>query len=67
MKTTNYVVTVHWVAGKRSYLTTSFEEAIEVASSFKKMFPELRITLKRERREFEYWLNIILESAQQAT
>ena len=67
MKTTNYVMTVYWVTGARAYLTTSLEEALEVASSFKKMFPELRITLKRERREFEYWLSIILESAQQAT
>lgn len=67
MKTTNYVVTVYWVTGKRSYLTTSFEEAIEVASSFKKIFPELRITLKRERREGEYWLSLILENAQPVT
>lgn len=51
MKTTNYVMTVYWVTGARAYLTPSLGEALEVASSFKKMFPELRITLKRERRE----------------
>lgn len=67
MKTTNYVMTVYWVTEARVYLTTSLEEALEVASSLKKVFPTLRITLKRERREFEYWLSIILESAQPAT
>lgn len=67
MKTTNYVMTVYWVTGARVYLTSSLEEAIEVASSLKKVFPKLRITLKRERREFEYWLSLILESVQQAT
>lgn len=50
MKTTNYVLTVYWLTGARAYLTTSLEEAFEVASSFKKVFPTLRITLKRERR-----------------
>ena len=67
MKTINYVLTVYWVTGKRLYLTSSLEEALEVASSFKKVFPTLRITLKRERRDFEYWLSLILASAQQAT
>lgn len=66
MKTANYVMTVYWVTGARVYLTTSLEEALEVASSLKKVFPTLRITLKRERREFEYWLGLILGSAQQA-
>lgn len=66
MKTTNYVMTVYWVTGARVYLTTSLEEALEVASSLKKVCPTLRITLKRERREFEYWLSLILGSAQQA-
>ena len=66
MKTTNYILTVYWIAGARAYLTTSFEEAFEAACSFKKVFPTLRITLKRERREFEYWLNLIIGSAQQA-
>lgn len=67
MKTTNYVLTVYLVTGACAYLTTSLEEAFEVASSFKKVFPTLRITLKRERRDFEYWLSLILASAQQAT
>lgn len=66
MKTTNYVMTVYWITGARAYLTTSLEEALELASSLKKVFPTLRITLKRERMEFEYWLNLILESAQPA-
>lgn len=64
MKTTNYVLTVYWPKGARVYLSTSLEEAIEVASSLKKVFPTLRITLKRERRDFEYWLSLILENAQ---
>lgn len=63
MKTTNYVLTVYWVTGKRSYITSSFEEAFECASNFKKRFPTLRITLKRERRDFEYWLSLILGNA----
>ena len=67
MKTTNYVLTVYWLTGARAYLTTSLEEAFEVADSIKKVFPKLRITLKRERREFEYWLSLILASAQQVT
>lgn len=67
MKTTNYVLTVYWLTGARIYLTTSLEEALEVASSFKKEFPTLRITLKRERRETEYWLSLILANAQQVT
>ena len=67
MKTTNYILTVYWITGARAYLTTSLEEAFEVASSFKKVFPTLRITLKRERRDFEYWLSLILANAQQDT
>lgn len=67
MKTTNYILTVYWLTGARVYLTNSLEEALEVASSLKKVFPKLRITLKRERRDFEYWLSLILENAQQAT
>jgi hypothetical protein len=67
MKTTNYILTVYWLTGARAYLTTNLEEALELASSLKKVFPTLRITLKRERREFEFWLNLILESAQQGT
>ena len=66
MKTTNYILTMYWITGACVYLTTSLEEALEVASSYKKVFPTLRITLKRERREFEYWLSLILGSAQQA-
>ena len=50
MKTTNYILTIYWLTGARAYLTTSFEEAFEAACSFKKVFPTLRITLKRERR-----------------
>lgn len=64
MKTTNYVLTVYWLTGARAYLTTSLEEALELAGSLKKVFPTLRITLKRERRDFEYWLSLILENAQ---
>lgn len=67
MKTTNYVLTAHWHTGKRNYLTESLEEALEWASTIKKDFPTLRITLKRERREFEYWLSLILENVQQDT
>lgn len=67
MKTMNYVLTVYWLTGARAYLTTSLEEAFEVASSLKKVFPTLRITLKRERRDFEYWLSLILENAQPVT
>lgn len=67
MKTTNYVLTVYWPKGARAYLTTSLEEALEVASSLKKVFPTLRITLKRDRRDFEYWLSLILGNAQPAT
>lgn len=67
MKTMNYVLTVYWLTGARAYLTTSLEEALELACSLKKVFPTLRITLKRERREFEYWLSLILGSAHQAT
>lgn len=66
MKTTNYVLTVYWFTGKRSYIMTTFEEAFEYASSLKKEFPILRITLKRERRDLEYWLRLILGNAQQA-
>lgn len=65
MKITNYVMTVHWLVGKRSYFTTTIEEAIEWASYLKKEFPTLRITLKRERRDSEYWVNLILGNAQQ--
>lgn len=64
MTTTNYVLTVYWLTGARAYLITSLEEAFELASSLKKVFPTLRITLKRERRDFEYWLSLILENAQ---
>ena len=67
MKIMNYVLTVYWARGARAYLTTNLEEALELASSLKKVFPTLRITLKRERREFEFWLNLILESAQPVT
>lgn len=67
MKHTNYVLTVHWLVGKRSYLTESLEEAFELARNLKKEFPTLRIALKRERREYEYWLNLILGNAQQGT
>lgn len=67
MKTTNYVLTVYWLTGARAYLTTNLEEAIELANSLKKVFPTLRITLKRERRDFEYWLSLILENAQPVT
>ena len=64
MKITNYVVTVHWLVGTRSYITTALEEAFEFASDLKKVFPTLRIAIKRERRDSEYWLNLILENAQ---
>lgn len=67
MKTTNYVITVYWLVGKRSYITETIEEAIEFVSDLKKICPNLRITLKRERREFEYWLSLILGNAPQAT
>ena len=67
MKHTNYVLVVHWLVGKRSYLTESLEEALELARDLKKEFPTLRITLKRERRDFEYWLSLILENAQPVT
>ena len=67
MKTTNYILTVYWITGACAYLTTSFEEAFEAACSFKKVFPTLRITLKRERRDFEYWLSLILANALQVT
>ena len=67
MKHTNYILTVHWLVGKRSYIMESLEESFEVARNLKKEFPTLRITLKRERRDFEYWLSLILASAQQAT
>ena len=67
MKTTNYIMTIHWLVGKRCYLTTTFEEAFECASNIKKKFPTLRVTIKRERREIEYWLSLILGSAPQAT
>lgn len=67
MKHTNYVLTVHWLVGKRSYLTESLEEALEIARNLKKEFPTLRIALKRERRESEYWLSLILANAQQVT
>lgn len=65
MKSMNYVLTVHWMAGTRSYITSSFEEAFECVSNLKKRFPTLRITLKRERRDFEYWLSLILGDAPQ--
>lgn len=64
MKITNYVMTVHWLVGKRSYLTTTFEEAFEWATDIKKKFPTVRVSLKRERRDSEYWLNLILGNAQ---
>lgn len=67
MKHTNYVLTVHWLVGKRSYIMESIEESFEVARNLKKEFPTLRITLKRERRDFEYWLSLILGNAQQVT
>ena len=67
MKTMNYVLTVYWLTGARVYLTTSLEEALELAGSLKKVFPTLRITLKRERRDFEYWLSLLLENAQPVT
>lgn len=67
MKTTNYVLTAHWSTGKRFYLTESLEEALEWASTIKKDFPTLRITLKRERGEFEYWLRLILANVQPGT
>lgn len=67
MKTTNYVVTVHWLVGTRSYIMSSLEESLEFVCNLKKEFPTLRITFKRERRESEYWLRIILGTAQQDT
>lgn len=50
---------------KRIY--TAFEEAFEFACIIKKTVPENRVTLKRERRDFEYWLSLILANAQQVT
>ncbi len=67
MKATNYVITVYWLAGKRIYMMERLEEAMEFIGELKKDFPTLRITLKRERREFEYWLSLIFASAPQAT
>ncbi len=67
MKTTNYILTVYWFTGKRSYIMTTFEETFEYASSLKKDFPTLRITLKRERRDFEYWLGLILGNVRRDT
>lgn len=67
MKTTNYVITVYWLVGKRSYITETIEEAMEFIRELKKDCPMLRITLKRERRDFEYWLSLILGNALQAT
>lgn len=64
MKITNYVMTVHWLVGKRSYLTTTFVEAFEWAINIKKKFPTVRVSIKRERRDSEYWLNLILGNAQ---
>ena len=63
----NWVVTIHWPMSIEKRIYTAFEEAFEFACMIKKTVPENRVTLKRERREFEYWLSIILESAQPAT
>lgn len=62
----NWVVTIYWPDSAKAYLFTAFEEAFEFASIIKKDFPKNRVTIKRERREFEYWLSLILGSAQQA-
>lgn len=67
MKTTNYVITVYWLVGKRYYMTECLEEAMEFIGELKKACPMLRITLKRERGDFEYWLSLILGNAPQAT
>lgn len=63
MKNTNYTITVHWLAGNRSYLATTFEDAFEWATNIKKKFPTVRVSIKRERRDFEYWLSLILGNA----
>lgn len=65
MKTANYVITVYWLAGKRHYMMERLEEAMEFIGELKKACPMLRITLKRERRDFEGWLSLIFASARQ--
>ena len=64
---TNWVVTVHIPRGIERRMFTAFEEAFEFACVAKSMRYEYRVTLKRERRDFEYWLSLILGNALQAT
>ena len=63
----NWVVTVHRPKAIEKRMFTAFEEAFEYACIAKLTTSAYRVTIKRERREFPYWLNLILASAQQAT
>lgn len=62
----NWVVTIHRPMGVENRIYTAFEEAFEFACIIKKTFPENRVTIKRERGDFEYWLSVILGNVQQA-
>ena len=44
-------------------MADTLEEALELAKTVKEQFPHLKITLKRERRDFNYWLGLITGSA----
>lgn len=63
----NWVVTIRSTRDIERRMFTAFEEAFEFACVAKSMRYEYRITLKRERREFEYWLSLIVGNALQAT
>ena len=60
---TYYHVTIHYTLGNKHYMADTLEEALELAKTVKEQFPHLKITLKRERRDFNYWLGLITGSA----
>lgn len=62
----NWVVTIRNPRGVERRMFTAFEEAFEFACVAKIMRCAYRVTIKRERRDFEYWLSLILGNAPQA-
>lgn len=61
---TNWIVTVHWPNVKEKRVYTAFEEAFEYACYIKARYEKPIVTIKRERREFAYWLNLIVNAPQ---
>jgi hypothetical protein len=60
---TYYHLTFHYTLGARHYFADTLEEALDVAKRVKSKYPCLKVTLKREGRDFKYWLGLIIGGA----